>query len=448
MTTLADIWHNFADIEDRESLVDWRVAGIALWPLIKNRLMRHISETAGVIEPTDPQPSVFDIPNPVDADAHRRIVGPASVVIMPFLRRTADGIDPFSHDIAAEYVRRGESVVTFAVGASDDGTGRPSLERLIRDYTARYRRRSQVIVASRMLGDRSADAKWARVIAHIETIPGANAGPYRRFPLWLLVEFTSQRHGFQRLFRQLGTRVLVMVNAHRNAVIAGAQAAGVWVVEPQHGVVSSTSAVLTWRGHDSVPYQPNEFLAWGQYWIDSVGFAGNVRGTVIGSPAAVAATRQSTEPRDPTTVVIVSQPEQTRAIADFAVKIAREFPRLNIVVRPHPKELSYALPINSPTNVRLDSGDRSLISRMASAGIVIGVYSTALFEGYALGCRVGILDLPGREHVGALLGLPGVSLITDTADLHELHEATVDRIQAAAASEYFYAPVPAVPPLP
>lgn len=448
MTTLNDVWQVFTQIEDRESLVEWRVAGIALWPLMKNRLMRQVCESAGIIEPTDPQPSVFDIENPRDARAHHHIEGPATVVVMPFLRRDSQGIDPFTQPIADEYERRGETVLTFGVGAGDDGTGRPSLERLIRDYTRRYRRRSQVIIATRMAGNRVAAAKWARVIDHLETIPGAKAGPYRRFPLWLLVEFESQRHGFRQLFRRLGTRVLVMVNAHRNAVIAGAQAAGVWVVEPQHGVVSSTSPVLSWRGHESVPYQPNEFLAWGQYWIDSIGFAGNVRGTVTGAPAALEGLRHANTTRDIHRVVVVSQPEQTHAIADFAARVARENPKLSVMLRPHPKEVAYALPAEAPINLHCDAADVSLLERMATVGTVIGVYSTALFEGYALGCRIGVLDLPGREHVGALLGLPGVSLITESSADSVLQDDAFDRPAARIAAEYFYASAPDTLPLP
>ena len=73
--TLAQVWDAFARAEREEGLMDWRVAGVYVWPAMKTRLLRQFNESLGLIDETDKQPSVFDIENPKDANTH--LVAPA-----------------------------------------------------------------------------------------------------------------------------------------------------------------------------------------------------------------------------------------------------------------------------------------------------------------------------------------------------------------------------------
>ena len=59
----------------------------------------------------------------------------------------------------------------------------------------------------------------------------------------------------------------------------------------------------------------------------------------------------------------------------------------------------------------VDTDTPSLYTLLAQSCWQIGVYSTALFEGIALGCQLILVDLPGIEHMAPLLKTGRVQLV-------------------------------------
>jgi hypothetical protein len=78
---------------------------------------------------------------------------------------------------------------------------------------------------------------------------------------------------------------------------------------------------------------------------------------------------------------------------------------------------------------------------MARSEFVLGVYTTALFEAFALGCKVGVLDFSGWHHIRRLVERGDADLIDGQADLekflkkHSGRDVTGNRERA----EYYYA---------
>ena len=107
--TLAQVWDAFARAEREEGLMDWRVAGVYVWPAMKTRLLRQFNESLGLIDETDKQPSVFDIENPKDANTH--LVAPAKtqVAVVPFVPQ--EHYDPLLWACDINFVRGEDSFV-------------------------------------------------------------------------------------------------------------------------------------------------------------------------------------------------------------------------------------------------------------------------------------------------------------------------------------------------
>jgi hypothetical protein len=447
MPSIERIWGIIADVEARENLVTWKIGSIYLWPLLRGMLMREVAEQLGIFER---RPAVA----PVKANGSETLAAfaPADYAVVPFTRRDANGLDPFSGFIVDSLRAHGHQPLILGMGPEDAGSGRPQVEALEQEFTARYRRQALLLVAPTLR--KSHREKYARVIAHIESeLSGVAAGlgiavteitgPYRHFPRWLLVQFAAQRMGWKKFFNAAKVRKLFIVNAWKRGLIAGAQAAGVTVVEPQHGAISGIHPYLSWAGQTEVAYQPDEFLEWGQYWGDVADLPGATERKIIGAPdfitdaiARVADLAKAGEAHQPKTVLIASQAHATMAITEFSVTAAAANPDFVFTLKRHPQEAPADFGSNAPANLMLADPTDNTLDLMARSEFVLGVYTTALFEALTLGCKVGVLEFSGWQHIGGLVKRGDATLIENQDALtHFLATATT----AENHSDYYYA---------
>lgn len=463
--TIEHLWSVFAEIEARENLVSWQVGKIFIWPLIRASLMREVAEKLGVFEVRPPQDKVADVPA---ADIS---FSPSNYAVVPFVRRNVAGLDPFSTYIVDSLVAHGEKPLILGMGPDDVGSGRPQVEQLEREFLSRYRNLAKLVVAPTLRKEHA--AKYARVIAHIESALLSEAGhfdlevtaitgPYRHFPRWLLVQFAAERMGWKKFFKAAGVRKVFIVNAWKRAMISGAQAAGATVVEPMHGAISNIHPYLTWPGQDWVAYQPDELLEWGAYWGEIAALPNATKRKVVGAPSAVvdavarerelAATDQAHQTN---TVFIASQAHATEKIAKFLLAAAAAHPTFFFTLKQHPQEApvdfdelaekafrkgKLASP-RVPSNLILADPKANTLEAMARSEFVLGVYTTALFEAVALGCKVGVLAFSGWHHIRALVERGDATLIEDLAALDKFLKANSGKDVAGLRerADYYYA---------
>jgi hypothetical protein len=346
--TIEKLWSVFAEIEAKESLVSWRVGAIYIWPLIRASLMREVAEKLGVFEPRPPQARVED------ADASTIVFSPSNYAVVPFVRRNAAGLDPFSTYIIDALKDHGEQPLVLGMGPDDVGSGRPQVEQLEREFLKRYRLQAKFVVAPTLRSAHS--AKYARVIEHIETELAEHAeraevtlasitGPYRAFPRWLLVDFWAQQKGWKLFFKSAGVRKVFIVNAWKRAMISGAQQAGATVVEPMHGAISGIHPYLTWQDQGWVAYQPDELLEWGSYWGEVADLPKQTVRKVIGAPKIlVSALERESElvsldqAHLTNTVLVASQAHVTKKITRFLLAAAQAHPTFVFTLKQHPQE--------------------------------------------------------------------------------------------------------------
>jgi hypothetical protein len=133
-------------------------------------------------------------------------------------------------------------------------------------------------------------------------------------------------------------------------------------------------------------------------------------------------------------VAFISQPEHAETIAKIALESAKIHPELKFLFKPHPKDrmLKLAgLPNLQVIDPRFNS--QMLGTRCE---FVVGVSSMALVESAALGAKACVLDLPGREHLDALVDLGALTLLRGSFNVSLMRE----RAKAYANSDYLFAP--------
>jgi iron-sulfur-dependent L-serine dehydratase beta subunit len=90
-------------------------------------------------------------------------------------------------------------------------------------------------------------------------------------------------------------------------------------------------------------------------------------------------------------------------LIEFARFIAAKYAKLPVVLKPHTQEnleqIEAAIDALGarPANLTVTAVDANTIELIEESEYVIGVYSTAMFEAVALGCKVGVLKLAGLK---------------------------------------------------
>lgn len=436
--SLAQVWDSFAKLEREEELMDWCVAGVYVWPAMKTRLLRQFNESLGLIDETDKQPSVFDVENPIDLKTHLKNPGKHQVAVVPFVRRDKNGKDPFTDPIVDALRAAGQDPLVFGVGVHDDGSGKPSLERLIVHLTKKYRKGAILRVLPTAVFGKEHKQRWASLVARLERETGGSAGRFKAFPRWLLVEFLAQERGFRKYFDRAGITNVFMTNAYRRSMISAAQYKGRgWVIELQHGLISNRHPELAWPNTPWPAYVPDEFWGWGEYWLENSDLAEGMDTRVIGAPASVARLMRQSNAKLPGSVLVISQPEQSQKLIEATIELAKRHPELNFSFKPHPKELGSHDSLTLPSNVKLLSARDHALQLIANAETVLGVYSTALVEALALRCRVGVFNLPGIEHIEKVIARGDAKLLKGPKDFAALVAAPLPEDDEVAS--YYYA---------
>ena len=454
--TFDQIWREVESVDKDEDLSHWSIGGVYLWPILRDRLIREVAENLGVFEK---RVEVARQPIPELAEIKIRR---SPYAVVPFLRRNALGQDAFSQPAIDGLRVAGFDPLVFGMGDEDLGADL-HVEQLESYFLKRYRRVAKARLAWSLtprLGGAKHFAKYARVISNLETALDSRGatGQYRSLPRWLVVDFFAQRIGWTRLFKAAGTRKIFIVNAWKRALIAGAQAAGAWVVEIQHGLLSDKHPLLSWPGRNSVAYLPDEIYLWGDFWAQETGLPAGMVKTVIGEPEQVAAAEKasanlgaSAEPGAPAhrsgQVLVISQAQQTTRIFDIAIRAALASPNLKFAIKPHPQEtldqFSDHLKASGqqmPANLEILQTSNSALDLISQYEYCVGVHSMALVEALKLGAKVIVVKLEGWQYIEAIARRGDLILADINSDL--VAELAASRV-SGEPNYYFATPLEA-----
>lgn len=277
------------------------------------------------------------------------------------------------------------------------------------------------------------DAKW-RALAEAPFPLSA-----RRMAL-RLARFKSWTAELSRRFAQTGARRL-LVTYHLPVVIAGAKAAGLEVIEVQHSAITPQDLQHHYPGRPAVSIFPDQLWTFGPYWSESIELPANCRAAVTGS-ARIDDARRQRPAKTPRTALISSHLPNDGGLFAAAIELARARADWSFVFRPHPEEdfVRYSQQLPTLGNLRLSRADEDVLGLLATCETHIGVRSTTLFEGMALGARTIVLALPGAEMLAAAVESGDAVLAASAAEAATLLESAP---RVGQPERYFSPPAPA-----
>lgn len=254
---------------------------------------------------------------------------------------------------------------------------------------------------------------------------------------------------YRALLDRIAPRAVAIQGAaygDRSHLIAGLRERGIQVWEPQHGIIMPSHAAYNhgaaMRDPRLAPALPEVLLTFGEFWSESMRFAGET--IAVGKPsleASAAAARPRAE-RDPRVLVISSVYDRDN-LTDLTLELRRLLPPdWTVAFRPHPSErlaLTELYPrLVGAAGVTVDLEPDANAS-LARSRAVFGLASTMLFEALAFDCQVfvqdnGLADLYAPE---AVLG----TRLRTTDDVAAAVDATLaGRGPAAAAGARLWQP--------
>lgn len=257
--------------------------------------------------------------------------------------------------------------------------------------------------------------------------------------------FAARRRLFGLVLAKSGARRLFLVTAYLDqAMVAAAADHGLESVELQHGVISPYHLGYNFPGRPAVAYAPDRLALFGSSWTQGVDLPRDTHTCVIGSPN-LERLRGPRKLRNPRSVLVSSQGTIGPALFALTLRAARAAPDWTFVFKPHPGErredYEARLMSPSPANLSLSAPGDDFYNLILSAEVHVGVYSTTLFEGMALGARTIVVDLPGAEHLAPAIRR-GDAVLAGNAQ--ELVRALDSAPKARHADDYYASPVRSV----
>ncbi|MBN2342983.1 MAG: hypothetical protein JXX29_13015 [Deltaproteobacteria bacterium] len=242
------------------------------------------------------------------------------------------------------------------------------------------------------------------------------------FPLKKKIAREIRHHKFcVRYFTRLLTKkkperifLVVSYSWYKRALITAAKKLGIESVELQHGTFSPYHLGYNFpQASLTVECFPNRFFSFGDYWnrlarlpisadkITTFGFA-HFHTQLANLP--------KTE-RDGKRILFISQGVIGKQLAKLCGALALALPDYRIAYKLHPGEYTLwktdypaLVEASKQPNIEIvDNNNSGLYEEFARATYMIGVFSTAIYEGLALGCKTFVVDLPGVEYMDGLV---------------------------------------------
>ena len=458
--TFGSFFDRLVDIENKTGAIDAKFDGVQLYPLLRVRIFYAIATGLGLFE--DPHPSKPAASEPAKPITNFDGLAQTPIVVLPF-KRQVGSTDPYS-DRIIELLTKPGSTLPGAGGAmrvlpfEGDDDSAPSIKRIRAHAAEKFMESTVAIIKNHKTLEKNTK-RWLEIIEALEAEFGVPLDSVRKYPPNALRLAFNEGQAFAEYFNAVGAKHLYIVNAYsETAIVLGAKQAGVKVHEIQHGFITSLHAAYSYPKRlgmrRKVSNAPDSILLWGSFWADDVPFAAGVEPIVTGPTAAFSEYRakvQSDNRIIAKQILFTSQGAIATQLLTAAIATARALPDHKIIYRLHPNESleDYAALANQvlakkvlsstnqdalPANFGFSHRDPIFLDLVSQSEYLVGAFSTTLYEGLALGCKVLVLPLPGYEHVKRAIALGDMTLVDN---LDELPKYFGKAKQVADATRYY-----------
>ncbi len=223
---------------------------------------------------------------------------------------------------------------------------------------------------------------------------------------------------------------IIVVNSYGNqSLIYAANEIGLDTIELQHGVINNIHMGYHFpKLNSQILSFPKKLILFGDFWRDKANFPINNNHLIsLGSPhfdesyTKLRKDKKKINDR----VLVLSQQTMQKNILEFIKKIISFQKNVKFTYKAHPKEdiriaEKFLNKHNLINNVEIIHGNKNIYTLFEKHTIQIGVFSTALYEGYSCNLKTGIIKAPGWESMKSFINYPNVFTVEDFSDFQKM----------------------------
>ncbi len=423
-------------VENRVDAISARFEGIQLYPLLRVRIFYALTQMLGIFDNPHPAQKKSTAPQTFEPIVDLGNFSKAPIVVLPF-RRIVGASDPYSDRILEilgdpnnPLVKKPGKIRVLKFEPTE-ASAEPDLLRLKSYFAEKYLAAAEAKIQSKNF--QKSAIRWKRIVAALEGEFGVELRKFRKYPPAGLSQALAETAGYEEFFKKTGTKHLFIVNAYSApAIVLGAKKARVKVHEIQHGFITALHPAYSYPSANgkpvSVGHAPDNLLVWGDFWVDNVPLPKGTKAVVTGPTAAFKAYREKVQNQNriiPKQVLFTSQGAVATQLLTSAINTAKTLKDHNVIYRLHPNETledyeRMATEIagkSLPKNFSFSHKDPIFLDLVSQSEYLVGAFSTTLYEGLALGCKVLVLPLPGFEHVKRAIALDDMTLVSSLEEL-------------------------------
>ncbi|MGD6816611.1 hypothetical protein ACQCVE_05955 [Metabacillus sp. 113a] len=252
---------------------------------------------------------------------------------------------------------------------------------------------------------------------------------FRRMFYKKIFIFKLKYNFFTNILIKKKPKLLYLVVSYSNMpLIAAAKDYGIEVIEIQHGVITPFHLGYSFPvDKEKVNYFPDKLYVFGDYWRDSVSYPISKENIIsYGFPymqQRIEAYKGYSKTKKQ--VLVISQGTIGDTLSEFTYNSARMLSDYQFIYKLHPREYNqwrtlYPFLIKAeklPNFTVVDNNIKNLYEYFSESEFLIGVYSTAIFEGLSLNCKTILVRLPGIEYMNDLIKNKHVIAVNNTNEL-------------------------------
>ena len=249
---------------------------------------------------------------------------------------------------------------------------------------------------------------------------------------------------FRRMLTRIAPKIVIFAQGYVwEDLIEVSKSLGIYTAELQHGIIGPFQPGYSFAGTTRKKENFTDYLfTWGDYWNTVAELPIPIENVIsIGFPyidlkkeiyASIPKKKQ---------IIFISQYTIGDELSKFAAELSK-IPKLEheIVYKLHPQELSQwreSYPWLEASEVRvIDKSEAVLHELLAESTILVGVYSTAIYEGLAFGLQTFLVEAPGIELMTPLLKSEHARKVSSPAELMEYIDSS--KVADALDVEYFF----------
>lgn len=225
--------------------------------------------------------------------------------------------------------------------------------------------------------------------------------------------FKNKKTQYKKMLKKRAVKqVFLVVSYGHEAFIAACHEIGVECIELQHGTMNYYHVGYSFPYNEKIAYFPDKLELFGKYWQDSTPLplrSENI--SIVGYPYLNnMLINYKNFKKEKNRVLFISQGTVATQMSKIAVDLAKENKNIEVYYKLHPgefgrwrSEYKYLQNVAMLENLHVIENEIHLYELMATSEFLVGVYSTAIFEGLTLHCKTILLDLPGVEFLEYLI---------------------------------------------